>query len=282
MLEEGEARMPAMNDEPITAIVSNIQSSPKYRSLCVYTVQRIAVEEWARHGTLKRAIQATRSRLHQIYSAYESPIDYGRAYRSLQAAYAAQSPEGIQGTCCDLLSLHASTRERLPIVGRFYKQIFAHTGRPRSLLDLACGLGPLSWPWMGLDEGTLYDAYDIDAERVAFLNRFFALAGMRAAQAHLQDMLCDPPLQRADVALLLKSSTCLERQKKGSTLALLDALDVRHVVVTFPVKSLGRREKGMVAQYERTFYAMVSGRPWPVTRLDFASELTFIVCKERS
>jgi hypothetical protein len=51
------------------------------------------------------------------------------------------------------------------------------------------------------------------------------------------------------------------------------------VVVTYPVKSLGRREKGMAEQYEETFLEMLSFRPWAVTQLDLAAELAFIVDK---
>ena len=160
---------------------------------------------------------------------------------------------------------------------------------------MACGLNPLSLPWMGLGEGAACYAYDIDRERIDFLNRCFALpclpgvagragpfAALRAGlkgRALLQDILSQPPEEPGDVALLLKSSACLERQRAGATLALLDALCVRHVVVTFPVHSLGRHKRGMPGHYERTFTAMLSGRPWPVTQLRFETELVFLVDK---
>jgi 16S rRNA (guanine(1405)-N(7))-methyltransferase len=149
---------------------------------------------------------------------------------------------------------------------------------PRVLLDLACGLNPLCVPWMGLQAAAVYHGYDIDAERVAFLQRVLPLAGLEA-HMHLQDVLCELPAEAGDVALLMKSSACLERQQAGATLALLDALRVRHVVVTFPVQSLGQREKRMAAHYEHTFRAQISGRPWTMTRLLFESELVFIVDK---
>jgi len=131
---------------------------------------------------------------------------------------------------------------------------------------------------MGLGEGAVYHAYDIDRARIAFLDRYFDLLGIRAC-AHLSDVICDPPPERADLGLLLKSATCLEQQRRGSTLDLLDALDVRYAVVTFPVTSLGHREKGMPQHYGRIFRGMLSDRPWPVTRLDFATELVFIIDK---
>ena len=160
-------------------------------------------------------------------------------------------------------------------------EVFGRTGAPGALLDLACGLNPLSLPWMGLQPGATYIAYDIDRERVAFLNRYLSLpssAGVSGC-ALLHDVLCTPPAERGDVALLMKSSACLERQRPGATLALLDALRVRHVVVTFPVYSLGRRKRGMPEHYERTFLDMLSGRLWPVAHLRFETELVFLVDK---
>jgi hypothetical protein len=71
-------------------------------------------------------------------------------------------------------------------------------------------------------------------ERVAFLSRCLSLAGVEA-HALLQDIVCDPPAECADVDLLMKTSACLEWQKRGSTLVTLDALDVRYAVVTVPI-----------------------------------------------
>jgi 16S rRNA (guanine(1405)-N(7))-methyltransferase len=262
----------------IDDIVSNVQASRKYRHVCPATIRRIAAEEAAKRDTPKAAIKATKSRLHQAYSAYEAQLDYARAYEELRAAYATGDEQGIRAVAHRMLARHASTRERLPILHRFYDAIFAHTGVPHVLLDLACGLNPLALPWMHLDPGATYLAYDIDTERIAFLNQFFALTAVEG-HAYCQDLISDPPEQQADVALLLKTATCLERQRRGSTLTLLDRLQVAYVVITFPVKSLGRREKGMAEQYERTFTDMLSRRPWTVSQLDLLAELIFVVDK---
>jgi 16S rRNA (guanine(1405)-N(7))-methyltransferase len=270
--------------ERVDQIVSDVLAARKYRDVCADTVRRFAAEEWAkrRDGGTRRAIKeaskATRARLHQAYGAYESHVDYARAYRDLASVYAASRSEDIERACRRLLALHSSTRERLPILDHLYDEVFAYTGVPNILLDLACGLNPLSLPWMDLDEGTAYYAYDIDRERIAFLNKYFALAGV-TGRALLQDVLSQPPAQQGDVALLFKSSPCLEHQQKGATLGLLDALRARYVVVTFPVHSLSRRKRGMPAHYERSFLDMVYGRPWVVRQLRFETELVFLVDK---
>ncbi len=262
--------------ESIEQVTANVLASPKYRHICADTVRRIAMQALARQETLAQAIKATKSRLHQIYGAYESTINYRRALDDLSASHA--TPAAFKLVCHKLLSLHASTRERLHILDHFFEHILNLTGTPSVLLDLACGLNPLSLPWMNLPPAAVYHAYDIDGQRIDFLNCFFELTGVHG-QAHLHDILCQPPDEEADVALLLKSSACLEQQQKGSTLALLDHLCAAHIVVTFPVKSLGQRPKGMAAHYAQTFEAMLAGRPWSVRRLDFETELAFVVSK---
>ncbi|MBN1934811.1 MAG: methyltransferase [Anaerolineae bacterium] len=265
-------------------ITANVLASPKYRRVCADTVRRIAAQALARQETLAQAIKSTKSKLHQVYGAYGSTINYRRALDDLSTSYTMSSSSTMADrsafklTCHKLLSLHASTRERLHILDHFFERIFACTGTPAVLLDLACGLGPLALPWMNLAPDAVYNAYDIDAQRIEFLNHFFDLAGVRG-RAHLHDILCRSPEEQADVALLLKSSACLEQQEKGSTLTLLDCLHAPHIVVTYPVASLGRRPKGMVAHYAQTFEAMLADRPWSVTRLDFETELAFVVSK---
>jgi len=131
---------------------------------------------------------------------------------------------------------------------------------------------------MNLHQGARYFAYDIDADRIRFLNRYFQLAGFPQL-AIFQDILSHPPDTDADLALLLKTSPCLEHQEKGSTLRLLDSLRTPHIVVSFSVKSLSGREKGMLAHYERSFLSLADGKNWHVTKVVFDTELVFLVRK---
>ena len=259
-------------------IVRAVLASRKYRALCPEAVRRIAASELDKRGDAKAALKETKGRLHQVYSAFEGDIDYEAAYRRLEDAYGTASGSAVESACRELLPHHSSTRERLPILDGFYGEIWAVTGVPLTLLDLGCGLNPLTLPWMNLPAGARLFAFDIDAVRVAFLNRYFDLVGM-PARAIWQDILCCPPEIEADVALLLKTGPSLERQETGATLRLLQALQAPFVAVSFSVKSLGGREKGMAAHYEREFLSAVAGQPWRVSRLAFETELVFVVEK---
>ena len=256
-------------------IVSAVAEARKYRSVCRDTLYRIAERELGIHRNLKAATKATKRRLHQVYGAFEQDWDYDAAYRQLEEAYRVGTGSAIQAACGQVMEQHSSTRERLPILDEFYAAIFEITGQPSSILDAGCGLNPLALPWMELPEGARYVALDIDAARVDFLNRYLALAGHEPL-ARCQDILSQPPAERADVALLLKMSPTLERQGSGATLRLIEQLDADHVVVSYAVKSLGGREKGMLETYERQFRENVSDRDWTIEKLVFDSELVLV------
>lgn len=268
-----------MDAPDLERIVGAVLASKKYRAVCADTIRRIATRELEKHGSLRAAVKATKRRLHQVYGAFEDSFDYADALGRLRAAYGSVSPDAeteIKKACRSVLSLHVSTRERLPILERFYSSVFQVTGMPRSILDLGCGLNPLAVPWMGLDPQSRYVALDIDSARVGFLQDYLRLAGMEAC-ARCQDILVEPPDDVADVALLLKMSPSLERQEAGATGRLIERLRTRFVVVSFAVKSLGGRDKGMLDQYERLFLDLAQQRSWPTETLVFDTELVIIV-----
>ena len=257
-------------------LVAAVLATPKYRAVCADTVRRLGAAELAKRGGLEAALKATKSRLHQVFGAFARAPDYGRLLHNVAAAHASGAPDALREACRAAMACHASTRERLPILDRFCAEVFAVTGVPRRVLDLACGLHPLALPWMGLPADASYLAYDLDGRAVAFLNRAAPLLGAGLQAVHA-DILCTPPTEEADVAFLLKAATSLERQERGGARRILDALRARHIVVSFPVASLGGRNRGMRGGYERAFQSIVAGAPWQVERLQFPTELVFVI-----
>jgi 16S rRNA (guanine(1405)-N(7))-methyltransferase len=262
-------------------VVSTVASSKKYRMVCPDTIRRIAQAELASHHSIKVATKATKRRLHQVYGAFETGSDLEVAYQRLEDAYRTGQTGPVQAVCRQLLAGHSSTRERLSVLEQFYPEIWTITGHPASILDVGCGLNPLAWPWMDLPPSVRYIALDIDRARVSFLNRYLKLAGLEPA-ARCQDVLAHAPADEVDVALLLKMSPTLERQQAGATLDLIGRLRSRFVVVSYAVRSLGGREKGMVDHYRRQFSTWAAERNWPVETRGFESELVFVVLHQAS
>ncbi|MEN9937845.1 MAG: hypothetical protein RLZZ387_4424 [Chloroflexota bacterium] len=296
------------DQQTIEALAAEVLASPKYRHVSPGLVRDLAVRELAAHRSRKDAAKAVKNKLHQVAGAYfEARPDYDAWLGEIAAAAArpgaeeqgpaagdhertAAPPEHTHGlalstqhsalavACAEVMRRHASTRERLPILGRFYAEVFAALPPVRSVLDLASGLNPLALPWMPLAPGATYHACDLYADMAAFLEGFFQLAEVDG-RAEVCDLIQGPPSAAADLALALKLLPVLEQVDRAAPLRLLRAVQAPYILVSFPAQSLGGRGKGMAENYERRFRDLVGGEGWDVTMLSFPSELAFLVDK---
>lgn len=263
-------------DELVTAVTQ----SPKYAPISPDLVRRVGQRELAGRRSFKEAVKATKNKLHQVGGAYfETRLDYPAMLAQLRQA--AHDSSQLRAVCRELMRRHASTRERLPILDEFYAATFGTLEEIRVVVDLACGLNPLAIPWLPQANGPLvgkfdYHAYDIYTDLMNFVAEFMAIAGVNG-RAQTCDVISSPPTEPADLILILKTLPVLEQVEKGAASRLLDGLNGRYLLVTFPSQSLGGRSKGMVQNYEAQFMDWIAGRNWQVTRFEFATELAFLV-----
>jgi len=289
--------------DTIAELIQAVQSSQKYAAISEAMIRSIGLRELAARRNLKEAIKATKNKLHQVAGAYlDARLPYDEWLALLAAAADDRRPttddrqttiddealsNSVLGTqssalaqaCLAIMRHHASTRERLPILESFYASTLASLGPVRSVLDLACGLNPLALPWMPLAPDASYYACDIYADMIAFLNGFFAQAGIRG-QACVCDLAAGAPDEQADLALVLKALPPLDQQTKHAGRDLLRALNVRHILVSFPAHSLGGRGKGMAENYEQRFRSLADAEGWSIERFVFPTELAFLVRKD--
>jgi 16S rRNA (guanine(1405)-N(7))-methyltransferase len=283
----------------IAALIQAVQSSQKYATISEALLRSIGLRELAARRNLKEAIKATKNKLHQVAGAYldDTRLPYAEWLALLETAATDDGRRTIDHdkallnselrtqnsklvhVCLEIMRHHASTRERLPILESFYATTLASIGPVRSVLDLACGLNPLALAWMPLAPGASYYACDIYADMIAFLNGFFALAGV-SGLARVCDLAAGAPAEQADLALVLKALPPLEQQAKHAGRDLLRALNARHILVSFPAHSLGGRGKGMAENYEQRFRALTDAEGWSIERFVFTTELAFLVRKD--
>ena len=256
-------------------VCAEVLRSRRYRWIAPDLVRRLAQDELALSRNRAEAAKRTKRRLHQICGAYLWEIDPVDHLAQIAAARAG-GDAALKAACRQLMARHASTRERLPILDRFYGEIFAVTGRPHHILDVACGLGPLAIPWMDLPAGAHYRAYEIDRRLVELTDGFLSICGVPHA-VELLDVAASPPAAEAGVTLVLKTLPCLEQQAPGSARRLLDALHAPHVVISYPTRSLGGAAKGMVEQYRVQLLSMANPARWKIEELLFPSELVFVL-----
>src|SRR5215469_14161474 len=110
-------------DEQVEQIVQTVLTSPRYRHLHTGAVRTIAAQEVSKYRTLAEATKATKSKLHQVSGAYfDRKVDYTAWLETLRAAREAGDSGRIRTICADTMLAHASTRERLIIIGAFYRE----------------------------------------------------------------------------------------------------------------------------------------------------------------
>jgi 16S rRNA (guanine(1405)-N(7))-methyltransferase len=266
--------------DQVDQVVAILRESRRYGTLHEATLRRLAAEALKiERGNVREAAKRTKRSLHQIFGAYlpERPR-YGRLLAMLDAALASGDEEQVRHALRYAMSHHASTRERLPILDDFYREIFSRLGELTSLLDVACGLNPLAAPWMRLPPGVRYLAVDVDAELVDFVGGCLQRLGVDG-EARVGDVLEGEITAESDVALLLKSVPCLDQQRRGAGRATIERLPARRIVVSFPTRSIGGRAKGMRETYSAGFERTAGAAGWGWERLEFPGELVYLVVK---
>jgi 16S rRNA (guanine(1405)-N(7))-methyltransferase len=241
--------------EPDT-LAGQILASAKYRHLDEAFVRRVAAEAAGRFRDHNEALKYARRKLHQAFGAYLTSAA-GDAVR--RCVTEIQDGADARAACRAAMRAHASTAERLPWLDPFYERVSAWCGLPESVVDLACGLGPLAIPWLA--PGVSYWCCDIDRDLVAALGDLGAVFPV-AVTAATRDLLdTTAALPAADLAMLLKTVTTLDQQRAGAGRAVLAALDCPQVVLSVPRRSLSGRR----SYVDDPVAAAVQGTPY---RLD--------------
>lgn len=259
-------------------VVARVLASSRYRDVDRALLTRLAVEELPRARNADDAAKRVKRRLHQAVGAYRGRAA-ARTGEELRATWTGEWDEPMRDACRRALERHASTRERIGELERFYAEAWDAVGAvPGSVLDLACGLNPLALPFMGLDASAEYLACDVDGRVLEEVEAFLALVG-QPHRTWACDLVTGAPTDAADVALLLKTVPLLDRQDPAAAARVLSGLQVKHAVVSFPARSLGGR-----GRLERAYRSRMEGligelgpRVASSKELRFGSELAYVL-----
>ncbi len=259
--------------EVVARIVDSILRSGKYSNVYRGTITRIAGMMADRYGKEKEIEKNVKRKLHQMYGAY-----FGDGVKGLGEK--GWSNERIQF----ILRSHISTSERMEFYQEFYDKIFAELGpadKKFKIYDAACGYNPFS-AGIFKERIDLYRCSDIDVVLNDALNNFFTASGLDNFKSENRDLLSEPlNASEYDAVFLFKTLSCIERQERGSARKILDqALSAANVVVSFPLKSIGGREKGMEENYTAFLDDITSGEVNGKITLRFPNEIVFILQKQ--
>lgn len=269
------------NEVQVEQLLDRVLKSSKYKYVCEDTIRNIGIKELSNGRRLKEAIKATKNKLHQIGGSYfygKPKYDYW--IKELKKAKTVDNKDTFQSINVEIMKHHSSTKERLGILNQFYVDIFSHLPPINSIIDIACGLNPLSIPWMPISSHNVeYIAYDIYKDLIAFLSDFMRISNF-SGHAEVRDVLYNPPQIKADLAFILKIIPCFDQIDNSANSQILDKINANYIVLSFPVKSLGGKEKMMIKNYTNRFNELVQDRDWKTKRIVFETELIFIIDKK--
>lgn len=254
-------------------IISSILQSKKYKFVCPNTAKRIALWSLSRYKD-KQALKEAKNKLHQIYGLYFTSISPEKT-KGLLSEITGDKKKDCE-VCENILKAHASSEERLPYLKEFYENIFEITGMPKSILDIAAGLNPLTVLWTALPENVCYTALDIDTRLAEIINTFFDKKAMKNSQAYCEDIFCFNNSTHYDVAYVFKTLPCLEQQEKYSSKKLLLSLKADKAVVTFPLKSVSGKNKGMLEYYSSFAEELFSSLGCKYTSFQIENEIVYV------
>ncbi len=268
-----------MANERLETLIEKVQANPKYQFISRELVSRLTEDALKKGLSGKSAVKAIRNKLHQVGGAYfRQRIDYEKPQKLVSGLPRDLKSDQVKDFCTRMMQSHASTAERLPILDHFFQTCLESIAPVTSIVDLACGMNPFAIPWMPLANRFSYHACDIYLDMVGFIREFFKHNEIEG-DITACDLVIRLPQVDVQVAFLLKSIPCLEQVDKAIGDRLLDAIQAQHILVSFPVRSLGGQKKGMLDFYKNHFYDLVTGKGWKIQEFTFPTELAFLVTK---
>jgi len=252
-------------------LVKLVKANKKYKDISDEVVKTRVEEFLAKNKVFeeKSAVKEIRSRLHRIHGSFRLNT------RKLEKYLKNKEFRKI-------LESNRSTRERLDVYSELYADIFEMTGKPTSIIDLGCGLNPVSILYMDLKHVN-YHAYDINESEIKFLNDFFKEFSIngQASILDLSKIENVTNLPRADLCLAFKLVDLLEAKghKYSEELIKILAEKCKFLVVSFATRTISGKNMNYPARgwIERMLERI--GFKFEILEFDEASEIFYVIKK---
>jgi len=255
-------------DDKQKKVLEELLNSKKYRDVYPETVMNAFAEMMKRHSKVKDADKAARAYLHAITGAFISPDELTYAKKEL-LLWLSGDDDALERA----LRAHSSTRERIDFADEMYERIFSATGKPETVLDIACGINPVYLGSRGITDVRGVDIHAGCCETVNFVSE------AKGWKTHVTpgDVILNVPEDECALTLVMKLLPVLETQKPGAAKKLLESIKGRFIAVTFPTKTLGGRGVGMEKNYTEWFSRNKPEKMDVLDRFVIGSELVYVL-----
>ena len=173
------------------------------------------------------------------------------------------------------VSKELSFKERQPYYKEIYSMIFSITGYPKTILDLACGLNPMSYKFLNCKP--FYYASELTEKDCDAIREFFNSNKIKG-KVFKFDLLNDnyKTLPKSDVCFLFKVLEALEAAKKNISREILQKIPAKYIIVSFAKVALG--QKTPIRKKGRAWLrSMLNQLGYPYNILDIGNEIFFVI-----
>ena len=250
-------------------VIAAVTASKKYAAIDSAVTARVCAESLKKYPKWKDAVKAAKNELHIMHESFLTEGGYKAAYVLLEAGL----PDA--NSCRNLLMLHASTRERADHAEEVCKLVSGYFTENDTLCDCGCGFNPFTLPLYPIMPAR-YLAYDISTESAALIGHYFAMLGRPDDRAEILDAVTDVPAP-CDLMLAYKLLPLLEQQKKGRAMRFLTESPFQRAVISFPLKTLSGRERGMQAHYSAFFEEQLPENLQILQKKIIGNELFYVI-----
>lgn len=268
----------------IKQLISKIKEKKEFNAIEDRFVRAELIKYFKQNPKAMKAVQEGRTRSEDYKQTIKHVRSVLRRVYGVFLTKAAEEREKYlaEGNYEKILETHLSTKERIPIYPIIYEKIFAITGKPERILDLGCGMNPLSYPYMKTDAE--YFASELNKADCDFLERCFAKMKIKgkAIALDLTEAAKNPELlkkfPKVDVCFLFKILDEVE-QKKGrkASEALIKNINADWLVISFATKKV--TGKPMKYPYRRWLEQMLTRLGYEYEIIQEPNEIFYIVRK---
>ncbi|RME78290.1 hypothetical protein D6774_01605 [Candidatus Woesearchaeota archaeon] len=234
-------------------------------------------EPLRRNKQIALTAKKVREHLRKVYGSYHTKQSKKVTFllNNLKKAVETKGYAQTEEEHKELIKAHRSTKERAEFIDEFYKRIFEETGLPASIVDIACGLNPLTAFWMAPHEMIpVITGYELSDWEVKIINEYAKICDLPIT-AKRCDLNMKIPQIRAECLFALKFFELISTKRVEQ---IITSAQVNWIVASYPTKTL-KREK-MTKTTRAWFHLLLKRLEYPYKLLHFENEIVYIIKKQ--